>query len=144
MSSGKRLNRCYPKPVGASAVARPKIIAKSLREFCGCFEVARAGAICPRSWASVPASVGNACACGKSRKSGCGCGERSCPNWTGKASWTGTKHSSTGVLLLPKRGRVRRQNQARQGYEVDGGGRRPRYTFGKSTDQRLAGRSQTG
>src|SRR2546425_6466935 len=37
----------------------------------------------------------------------------------------------TGVLLPPKRGRWSRKNQAGQGHEVDGGGRRPGLPLGK-------------
>src|SRR3989441_9760495 len=38
----------------------------------------------------------------------------------------------TGVLLPPKKGRWSRKNQAGQGHEVDGGGRRPGSSFGKA------------
>ena len=140
MHSGKRSNRCCRNPRGAGD--RGRIIAVCWRASYGCSRPGRAGAIC-RQNIPAPARAGGACSCGRSRTSGWTCGDSSCPNWTRAASWTGVKVLWTGVLLPPKRGRVRRQNQARQGHEVDGGGRRPRCSFGKAPGVGLASGSKT-
>ena len=68
---------------------------------------------------------------GSAGRSGLKCGASSCRNWTRKGDWIGANRFWMAVLLQPKKGRVCRQNQAGQGHEVDGGGRRPRYSFGK-------------
>ena len=60
-----------------------------------------------------------------------------------RGGWTGAKRLSTAVSLPPKRGRWRRQNQAGQGYKVDGGGRRQGCSFGKPPGIGLPGGSQT-
>ena len=135
MNSGKRSSACCRNPRGVVALGR--IIAACWRAFSGCSRPARAGAICRRN-IPAPALAGDACSSGKSRKSGWTCGDSFWPNWTRVDVWTGARASWTGVLLLPKRGRVRRQNQARQGHEVDGGGRRPRCSSGKAPGVGLA------
>jgi len=142
--NGKRSNRSCPNPNGTRGGVRLKVTAKSLREFSGFSEPARVGAIYPKTLESVPVSAGNAFAVGRNRESGCDYGAPSSLNWTSAESSTGRKVFWTGVSLPLKKGRRSRQNQARQGHEVDGGGRRPGCSFGKSTDQCLSGRSQTG
>jgi len=129
--SGKRSNRFCPNSNVASAVVRPKTIAVSLKPFSGSSKPARAGVTCPKILASVPASPGSGSALGKSKASGCDCGARFSPNWMRAANWTGKKVSWMAVSLPPKRGRRSWQNQAWQGHEVDGGGRRPRCSSGK-------------
>jgi len=58
------------------------------------------------------------------------------------ATWTGARVLWTGVLLPPKKGRVRWPNQAGQGHEVDGGDRRPRCSSGKAPGVGLASGSE--
>ena len=135
MNSGKRSNRCCRSPHGAAD--RGRIIAACWKAFSGCSRRARAGAICRRN-TPAPAPAGGACSSGKSKKSGWTYGDSFWPNWTRADAWTGARVLWMGVLLLPKRGRVCRQNQARQGHEVDGGGRRPRCSSGKAPGVGLA------
>ena len=135
MNSGKGSSRCCRNPRGAED--RGRTIAACWRASCGCSRPARAGAICRRN-IPAPALAGDACSCGRNKTSGWTCGASSSPNWMRAASSTGVKVLWTGVLLPPKRGRVCRQNQAGQGHEVDGGGRRPRCSFGKALGVGLA------
>ena len=111
---------------------------------CGSSRPVLGGAICLPILASARRPAGVVCASGMRTQSGSRSGGSSWPNWTAAANSTGASVSSTGVSLPPKTGRRRRQNQAQQGHEVDGGGRRPRCSFGKPPGQRLAGRSDLG
>ena len=138
MNSGSRSNR-YCRS-GRDAGDGGRRIAACWKVFCGCSRPGRAGGICRRN-IPAPALAGDVCNCGKSKGSGWRCGGNSSPNWMRAASWTGARVLWTGVLLPLKRGRVRRPNQAGQGHEVDGGGRRPRCSSGKALGIGLAGRS---
>src|SRR5690606_25636634 len=78
---------------------------------------------------------------GKMPTSGFRSGVHSWASWMNKADSTGKKHSPTAASPRQKKGLVRRQNQTRQGYEVDGGGKRRRYSSGSSTHLGVAARS---
>ena len=137
--SGKRSNRfCQSSNVDA-AVARLKTIASCWKAFSGYSKLARAGVTCPKRLGSAPVSAGSAYAIGTNKAYGFESGARSCRNWTNVAGWTGRKVSWTGVLLPLKKGRRNRQNQAWQGHEVDGGGRRRGCSFGKSIARSYTG-----
>ena len=136
MNSGKRLSRCCRNPRGAGD--RGRRIAASSKASCGCLRPERAGAICRRN-IPAPALAGAGCSYGKPKACGSRCGASSWPNWTRADNWTGVRALWTGVSLPLKRGRVRRQNQARQGHKVDGCGRRPRCSSGKALGLGLKG-----
>jgi len=139
MNSGKRSSRCCRRGRGAGDGGQ--IIAGCWRAFCGGSRPARVGGIC-RPNIPAPAPAGDGCSCGKRKRSGWRCGASSWLNWTGAANWTGAKVLWMGVLLPLKRGRLRRPNQAGQGHEVDGGGRRPRCSSGEASGIGLAGGSE--
>jgi len=61
-----------------------------------------------------------------------------------KGDWTGAKPLLTAVSLPRKRGCRYRQDQAGQGYKVDGGGRWQGCSFGKSPGIGVPSGSQTG
>ena len=140
-SSGRRSNRSCLEYTVAAALG--PITAKCSKAFFGCSRPVPGGAICPRS-IPVPAPVGDGCGNGKSKRYGSKSGGSFSVNWTNAANWIGANHSWTAALLPLKRGRLRRQNQARQGHEVDGGGRRPRCSFGKPTGLGQPGGSDAG
>ena len=144
MHSGKRLNHCSHRLSANGVVARPNPTAWCSKASSGSCAPGHAGATCPESWALAPVCVGNDPNAGKPKGSGCGCGAPSSRSWMSEDAWIGARAFWTGVSLPPKRGLRRRENQARQGDEVDGGGRRPRCSFGKPTGQRLAGRGEVG
>jgi len=68
-------------------------------------------------------------------------GGRFLANSTNAARLIGAKRSLMAVLLRRKRGRPSRQNQAGQGHEVDGGGRRPGSSSGKPASLCIPGGS---
>ena len=144
MGNGKSSSRCYPHANARDVAVRPKPIARSLKASCGFSKPAPAGATCRPTLGSVPACVGSAFGFGRSKGSGSGCGAPFWPSWTSAASSTGRRAFWMAALRRLKRGRCRRQNQARQGHEVDGGGRRPRCSFGKPPGPSLASRSDLG
>src|SRR5580658_8390097 len=59
------------------------------------------------------------------------------------ASSIGKKPSPTAPSPRQKKGRQRRKNQTRQGYKVDGGGKRPRCSSGSSTGLGIPARNDT-
>ena len=144
MRSGKRSNHCCLNSNATDAAGRQKTIVWCWKEFCGCLKLALAGATCPATSVSVVASAGSDCAVGTNKEFGCASGERSCQSWTSAAVWIGERAFWTGVSLPLKKGRRNRQNQAWKGHKVDGGGRRPRCSSGKPSDQCVAFRSATG
>jgi hypothetical protein len=140
-NSGSALHRCcrnYAVEGGAGSVT-----AKCSKASSGCSRPVRAGEICPRS-IPLAAPAGGVCGCGKSAECGLKSGAPFCANSTREDGWTGARAFWTGVLLPLKRGRRCRQNQARQGHEVDGGGRRPRCSSGKSAYLGKSRRSKAG
>ncbi len=141
MSNGPRSNRSCPKPK-AVAVHGPTT-AMCLKAFSGCSRPAHAGGTCPRN-IPAPAPAGGAYANGKKMRCGSKSGGNSSASWTSAASWIGANHSWMAALLRQKRGRVRWQNQAGQRHEVDGGGRRPRCSFGKPIGLGQPGGSNPG
>ncbi len=141
MDSGLNWSRSCPK--NAVAVGLGPTTGACSKASSGCSEPERAGATCPRN-IPAPAPAGGACASGKSRTFGLKSGGNFSRNSTSKADWTGANRFWMAVLPQPKRGRLRRQDQAGQRHEVDGGGRRPRCSFGKSTGLGLAGGSDLG
>ena len=140
-SSGRKLSRCFPL-VRAKAGRGPTTGA-SWKAFCGFSRPERVGATCPRS-IPAPALAGAGFVFGRKMKPGSKCGGSSSANWTKRASWTGVSRFWMAVLLQPKRGRLRWKNQAGQGHEVDGGGRRPRCSSGKPTGLGQSGGSDPG
>jgi hypothetical protein len=144
MGNGKSSSRCYPHANARDVAVRPKPIARSLKASCGFSKPVPAGATCRPTLGSVPACVGSAFGFGRSKGSGSGCGAPFWPSWTSAASSTGRRAFWMAALRRLKRGRCRRQNQARQGHEVDGGGRRPRCSFGNPPGPSLASRSDFG
>ncbi|MCG3148974.1 MAG: hypothetical protein PCFJNLEI_02426 [Verrucomicrobiae bacterium] len=138
-NSGRRSNRCCPTP--SVRGGRGPRIAASSRGFSGCSKPARAGGICRRN-IPAPVPAGGGCRSGKRAGFGSRSGVSSSPSWTPVGNWTGVRVLWTGVLLLPKKGRVRQQNQTGQGHEVDGGGRRPRRSSGKAPGLSLPGGSE--
>jgi len=141
MNSGPRSSRSCPK--SAVVVGLGLTIAKYSKGFCGCSRQERAGGIYPRN-IPAPARVGDGCGTGKSATCGSRFGDSFSVSWTTVANWIGASHFWMAVLLRLKKGRVRRQNQARQGHEVDGGGRRPGCSSGKPTGLGQPGGSDTG
>src|ERR1051325_3039582 len=137
----QKIEPLLPSSNANAVVVRPKTIASYWKGFCGYSKPVLAGAICQEMSASVPVFAGTDFAGGTSKVSGCGSGGHSSVNWIDRSGWIGARAFWTGVLLPLKKGRRSRQNQAWQGYKVDGGGRRPRYSSGKPTDQRHPQRS---
>jgi hypothetical protein len=88
-----------------------------------------------------PAPAGGVCAIGKKKICGSRSGGASSANWTPRVGSTGKRPSPTAPSPRQKKGRLRRKNQTWQGYEVDGGGRRPRHSFGSSPRLGLPQRS---
>ena len=140
-SSGQKLSRCFPS-VRARAGHGPTTGA-FWRAFCGFSRQELVGATCPRT-IPAPALAGADFVCGRKMKPGSTCGGSSSPSSTKRASWTGVSRFWMAVSLQPKRGRLRRKNQAGQGHEVDGGGRRPRCSSGKPTGLGQSGGSDSG
>jgi hypothetical protein len=96
----------------------------------GCSRPERGGKICP-THIPTPVTVGRAN--GNNTASGSKYGGSFYRNWTNEANWTGANRFWMAVSFPPKKGRVRRQNQAWQRHKVDGGGRLPRCSSGKPT-----------
>ena len=141
-NSGRSWNHCCRStPV---LVARGKITGRFWKGSFGYSKRVRGGAICQATLALVRPPAGGDCAYGKNKISGLKCGDVFSGIWINVAGWIGVKVSLTEVSLPPKRGRWRRQNQARQGHKVDGGGRRQRYSSGKLLGQRVARGSEIG
>lgn len=133
MSSGKRLSRCCQ----GSNRQRPAAdveptIGDVLKASSGCCVPERDGRICPGNTLR-PAPAGDGSTIGKTKASGSTSGARSLANWTSRDDSTGKKPSPTAVLPRQKKGLVHRKDQTRKGYEVDGGGKRPRSSSGSST-----------
>lgn len=120
-----------------------KIIEWFLKASCGCSKPGHGGGICPSDM-PAPAPVGDGLDSGKNRGCGLRHGELFWENWTTRENWTGAKRLWTAVLHLRKKGALRGQNQAGQRHEVDGGGRRPRCSSGRSTYLGIARRSDLG
>ena len=139
--NGSASNRSCPNC--AVAVVPGLITARSSKVSSGFSRPVPAGEICHR-YTLPRAPVGGGCGSGRNRMCGCESGGRSCANSTGASNWTGVRVFWTGVSLPPKRGRRRRQNQARQGHEVDGGGRRPGCSSGKPAGHGQSGGSDPG
>lgn len=136
MYGGRDLRYCCPSiPV---PMVREKTTARYWQAFCGCSRLPPAGAICPLNLTLARPIVGADFSLGMSETSGLTSGGIFSPSWTNVANSIGARVSSAIVLLPPKRRHVHWQNQARQWHEVDGGGRRARYSFGKQLGPRLA------
>src|SRR5882724_4214791 len=141
MSNGRKLNRrCRATKV---ADGLEPTIAVCLKEFCGHSRPARAGVICPRN-IPVPPRAGGAWPFGRNKVFGSKCGAPFFRNWTRAARWIGKKVFWTPVSLQLKKRPRSRQNQARQGHKVDGGGRRPGCSSGKPTGLGRPGGSDAG
>ena len=130
MRSGKKSNRCcLSRRVSG---VRGLIIDRCSKGSCGCSRLAHAGAICPQNIPARPL-VGGDSHVGRSKAFGSMCGAPFFRNWTRAAHWIGKRVFWMPASLRQKKGRVRRQNQAWQGHEVDGGGRRLGRSSGKPT-----------
>lgn len=140
----KKSSRRCPNPSDGGPAARLNLTAWCWRPSFGSSARGRGGGICLETSVSAPARVGSDSNVGKPKASGRARGGPSSPNWMSAGAWTGARVSWRGVSLPPKRGRGRRQNQAGQGHEVGGGGRRPGCSSGRLTGQRLAARSEVG
>lgn len=133
MSNGIRSSRCCRRSGGRPPVGDAGLmIDGALQAFSGCFVQARAGRICPGS-IHRRAPAGGVCVTGKTRASGSTSGVNSWANLMTRGGSTGRKPLPTAALPRQKKGRLRRQDQTRKGYEVDGGGKRPRSSSGSST-----------
>src|ERR1700677_1755584 len=102
--------------------------------FFGCSDPALVGKTCRRD-THLPALAGDGCGTGRSRMSGSPSGVSFWGNWTSRADSTGKRPLPTAPSPRQKKGRLRRKDQTRKGYEVDGGGKRPRCSSGSSTCQ---------
>jgi len=142
MSNGQKLN-CYFQNSRSQSVAagRGLTIEESLKAYSGYCVPAHHGRMCPKS-TPVVQRVGEGCEIGKRRMYGSTCGEHFLANSMSEASLTGASALSTAVLHLPKKGRLCRKDQKGQGNEVDGGGRRRRYSSGKPLGLCVPGGSQ--
>src|SRR3954471_14053892 len=129
-NSGHTLNRYCPNVPARADLGLTTVWCSKASS--GFSKPARAGRICLIN-IPVPARAGGVCACGKRMGPGSKFGGNSFRSWTRKDAWTGASHFWMAVLLQLKRGRLRWKNQARQRHEVDGGGRRQRYSSGKQT-----------
>lgn len=141
MNNGRRLNLFCRMTKVAGDLGRTTVAWS--RAYSGCSKPVRAGAICP---GNIPAQApaGGACNAGRNAASGSISGERFFPNWTNATSSIGVKVFWMAVSLRLKKGLRRRQNQAGQRHEVDGGGRRRGCSFGSPIGQRQSGRSEVG
>jgi hypothetical protein len=128
--SGKKSNHCcrWRRVAGAHG----RIIDRCSRAFFGCSKPVHAGAICPKNIQARP-PVGDGWHGGKCKGCGSIFGVPFFRNWTRAAHWIGKKVFWMPASLQQKKGRLRRQNQAWQGHEVDGGGRRLGCSSGKPT-----------
>lgn len=125
MNSGRRSNRCcrcISRPPKEDANARAT--AKSLKALPGSCGVEHAGKTC-RNYTLRQRRAGDDCRNGRNRAFGLRFGVSSCRNWTNGANSNGKSPSLTAVLPRRKKGALRRQDQTRKRYEVDGGGRWP-------------------
>jgi hypothetical protein len=131
MSSGKKSPLCCLKPSRLPGeVLNPGPIVPVSKASCGCCVPGHAGRTYPRS-IRRPVPVGDACGTGKRKTSGSRPGGPFWPNSMPRVNSIGRKPSPMGALPRPKKGGRRRENETRQGHEMDGGGRRPRYSSGK-------------
>jgi hypothetical protein len=143
MNSGLKLNHyCQSSKSQNAAADRGLTTAESLKAYSGCYAPVRRGRMFPKNMQAVR-PAGDDYGTGKNKISGLMPGEHFLPNSMSEASLTGANALSTAVSHLPKKGRMRRKDQKRQGNEVDGGGRRPRYSFGKPLGLCVPGGSQT-
>ena len=141
MSSGRKSNRCCRNISHPDAAAGPgRTTARYLRASSGYCEPAPLGQTCPSNIQALR-PAGDGCETGKNRISGLMPGGPFWPSSINRGNWIGRKPLPMAVLHRPKKGRMRRKDQTRQGNEVDGGGRRPRYSFGKPPGQCVPGRS---
>ena len=117
---------CYLFIYGMS----PLLAGKFLKAYYGCYAPVHDGKICRIDTQAQP-HVGGDFAFGKTKAFGLIYGESSCPCWIQMGCWTGKKLLSMAASHRQKRGLLRRKNQKGQRNKVDGGGRRPRCSFGK-------------
>lgn len=142
MNSGLKLNRyCQNSRSQNAAAGRGLTTAEYLKAYSGCCVPAHRGRMCQKSMPVVQ-PAGDGCGIGKSRISGSIHGEHFWSNSIREARLTGASAFLTAVSHLPKKGRMRRKDQERQRNEVDGGGRRQRYSFGKPPGLCVPGGSQ--
>src|SRR5262245_44836324 len=94
-----------------------------LRVFSGFCRRGRRGAFSRTSF-PPPRPAGDGCNAGKSKGFGWKLGALYWGRWMKTGCCAGTRVFWTAVSHPPKRGRCGRENQARQGNEVDGTGRR--------------------
>ena len=114
-------------------------IATVSRGSCGYSRPEPGGAICRRS-IPVALPAGGGSGSGKRKTSGSKPGSSCWPPSTTASCCNGRKPSWTAASWLPKRGRCRGKNQAREGDKVDGTGRWPGHTARSATHECFAGR----
>ncbi len=138
---GRSSNRCCPgrRPRPKAGRSRSPT-GRAWRVFCGYCGAAPAGRI-SRSGTPRRARAGVGCGTGKPKASGCGPDGRCWRCWTNARPSTGKRDSPTRAFRPRKKGRGGRENQARKGYEVAGGGRRRGSSSGSVPGVGLAGRS---
>jgi len=139
MSNGNYWNHCFQKPrkIRKEAVLLATI-ARFWKAFFGSCVPVHAGRTC-RIDTQVHRSAGGGYNYGRTWEYGLISGANSFPCSMKKERWIGKKPLSMAALLRQKKGLLRRENQKGQGNKVDGGGRRPRYSFGKHPCPGIAG-----
>src|SRR6476620_8812450 len=112
----------------AATGKRPQSSGRHSLDFCA---AVLAGKTCPRN-SRHRQRAGGGFGIGKSKGFGSPFGAHFWPNSTNASNSTGANRFSTAVSLRRKKGLESRKNQAGQGHEVDGGGRRRGCSFGKA------------
>jgi hypothetical protein len=115
-----------PRQAAARNPSRSGLSAKASSGSC---EAAPDGKTCRRGF-RPPGPAGGAFGTGQPKAYGSRCGAWSWPNWTPQATSTGLNPWPTAVLPRRNRGGLRREAHTGHGYAVEGGGRRPRCSFG--------------
>lgn len=126
----KKSNHYFQNPKRQDEVAEPgRITARSSRASCGYSAPERLGPTCQNN-IQVPQPAGEDLSFGKSREYGSISGGHSSGNSIKKGVSNGLNVLWTAVLCRLKKGLQSWQDQAWQGLEAYGGGRRQGYSFG--------------
>ena len=122
-----------PRPRRSAKGGRPRVSNRDVVD--GILWVLKTGACwrdLPEGYPPAARPVGDACGNGTRRIRGSGCGGPSSASSTRGDGSGGRTCSSTAYSCRRQNGLWRRENQARQGLEVDGGGRRPGCSSGNT------------
>ena len=133
MHSEPRSSRYCPLPNHRRRVDVLVLMIEALwRASCGCSNREHAGKIYPEIVAGLPtALVDDDYWNGIRKASGSNCGVPSWVSWMNVVNSIGPNPLLMAALPQQKKGASRRKDQERQGNQVDGGGRRPRSSFGE-------------